>query len=74
MTLAHFFTSLPSFQMNIATFGGMLWYVIPMSVITINDIAAYMVGFFAGKTPLIKVFHLSTKLPFLSLTKLIITL
>jgi len=41
--------------MNVATLGGMLWYVIPMSVITINDIAAYMVGFFVGKTPLIKV-------------------
>jgi hypothetical protein len=26
-----------------------------MSVITINDIAAYMVGFFFGKTQLIKV-------------------
>ncbi len=41
--------------MNLATFSGMMWYVIPMSVITINDIAAYMVGFFVGKTPLIKV-------------------
>jgi len=40
---------------NLATFSGMIWYVVPMSVITINDIAAYMVGFFFGKTQLIKV-------------------
>ena len=26
----------------------------PMSIITINDIGAYMVGFFGGKTPLTK--------------------
>ena len=38
-----------------ATLSGMIWYVIPMSVITINDISAYMVGFFCGKTQLIKV-------------------
>lgn len=40
--------------MNMATLSGMIWYVVPMSVITINDIAAYMVGFFFGKTQLIK--------------------
>jgi CDP-diglyceride synthetase len=33
---------------------GLIWYVMPMSLITINDIGAYMVGFFGGKTPLIK--------------------
>jgi CDP-diglyceride synthetase len=33
---------------------GLIWYVMPMSLITINDIGAYMVGFFSGKTPLIK--------------------
>ena len=33
---------------------GLIWYVMPMSIITINDIGAYMVGFFGGKTPLTK--------------------
>jgi CDP-diglyceride synthetase len=41
--------------MNLATFSGLIWYVVPMSVITVNDIAAYMVGFFFGKTQLIRV-------------------
>ena len=43
------------FILSQATLSGMIWYVIPMSVITINDISAYMVGFFCGKTQLIKV-------------------
>ena len=30
-------------------------YVLPMSLITLNDIMAFYVGFFFGKTPLIKV-------------------
>ena len=49
------FLCIPGHMMNLATFSGMIWYVVPMSVITINDIAAYMVGFFFGKTQLIKV-------------------
>ena len=32
----------------------MIYYIIPVFVITINDICAYYVGFFFGKTPLIK--------------------
>ena len=32
-----------------------------MSLITINDIGAYMVGFFGGKTPLIKLSPKKTK-------------
>ena len=36
-------------------------YVMPMSLITINDIGAYMVGFFGGKTPLIKLSPKKTK-------------
>jgi len=32
---------------------GMVWYIFGMSIITINDIAAYMCGFFAGSRPLI---------------------
>ena len=31
----------------------MVWYIFSMSIITINDIAAYMCGFFFGSTPLI---------------------
>lgn len=48
------FLCIPGHLMNTATLSGMIWYVVPMSVITINDIAAYMVGFFFGKTPLIR--------------------
>ena len=33
----------------------MIFYIVPMIVITINDICAYYVGFLMGKTPLIKV-------------------
>jgi len=32
---------------------GMIWYIFSVSIITINDIAAYMCGFFFGNTPLI---------------------
>jgi len=32
---------------------GIVWYVFSMSIITVNDIAAYMFGFFMGSTPLI---------------------
>ena len=32
---------------------GMVWYIFAMSIITINDIAAYMCGFFFGSRPLI---------------------
>jgi phosphatidate cytidylyltransferase len=32
---------------------GMAWYIFAMSIITLNDIAAYMCGFFFGSRPLI---------------------
>ena len=48
------FFTIPAFLLNKATMSGLIWYVLPMSVITINDIGAYMVGFFGGRTPLIK--------------------
>jgi phosphatidate cytidylyltransferase len=32
---------------------GTAWYIFAMSIITINDIAAYMCGFFFGSRPLI---------------------
>lgn len=33
---------------------GMIWFIIPVGLIIINDIWAYLFGFFFGKTPLIK--------------------
>ena len=48
------YPSLGNFITAIAIMPGLIWYVMPMSLITINDIGAYMVGFFGGKTPLIK--------------------
>ena len=53
VTLA--FTVVPCHLLNVTMLrGGLLWYVLPMTLITLNDIAAYYVGFFFGKTPLIK--------------------
>ncbi|KAI3969683.1 hypothetical protein MKX01_020244 [Papaver californicum] len=35
-------------------FEGIFWFLLPVSLVAINDIAAYFFGFFFGKTPLIK--------------------
>lgn len=35
-------------------FEGLIWFVIPVSLIVTNDCMAYLFGFFFGKTPLIK--------------------
>ncbi|XP_024544214.1 phosphatidate cytidylyltransferase 1 [Selaginella moellendorffii] len=35
-------------------FEGIIWFLLPVSLIVINDIAAYLFGFFFGRTPLIK--------------------
>uniref|UniRef100_A0A7C8ZT41 Phosphatidate cytidylyltransferase n=1 Tax=Opuntia streptacantha TaxID=393608 RepID=A0A7C8ZT41_OPUST len=35
-------------------FEGIFWFLLPASLIVINDIAAYLCGFFFGRTPLIK--------------------
>ncbi|KAL3507714.1 hypothetical protein ACH5RR_033096 [Cinchona calisaya] len=35
-------------------FEGIFWFLLPASLIVINDIAAYFFGFFLGRTPLIK--------------------
>lgn len=35
-------------------FEGMIWFIVPVSMIICNDIMAYVFGFFFGKTPLIK--------------------
>jgi len=53
--------ALPGHLLNKAMLHGLMWYVLPMGIITINDIAAYMVGFFCGRTPLIKLSPKKTK-------------
>ncbi|XP_031260868.1 phosphatidate cytidylyltransferase 2-like [Pistacia vera] len=35
-------------------FEGIFWFLLPATLIVINDIAAYICGFFFGRTPLIK--------------------
>ncbi|XP_022242618.1 phosphatidate cytidylyltransferase, photoreceptor-specific-like isoform X2 [Limulus polyphemus] len=35
-------------------FEGMIWFIVPVSMIICNDLFAYVFGFFFGKTPLIK--------------------
>ncbi|KAG2684413.1 hypothetical protein I3760_10G076300 [Carya illinoinensis] len=35
-------------------FEGIIWFLLPATLIAINDIAAYVFGFFFGRTPLIK--------------------
>ncbi|KAK2161212.1 hypothetical protein LSH36_120g16054 [Paralvinella palmiformis] len=36
------------------TFEGLVWFLVPVSMIICNDIMAYLFGFFFGRTPLIK--------------------
>uniref|UniRef100_A0A8C2DGX3 Phosphatidate cytidylyltransferase n=3 Tax=Cyprinus carpio TaxID=7962 RepID=A0A8C2DGX3_CYPCA len=35
-------------------FEGMIWFIVPISIVICNDIMAYIFGFFFGRTPLIK--------------------
>ncbi|GLV39209.1 CDP-diacylglycerol synthase [Carabus blaptoides fortunei] len=35
-------------------FEGLIWFIVPVSMIVCNDVMAYVFGFFFGKTPLIK--------------------
>ncbi|XP_043269613.1 phosphatidate cytidylyltransferase, photoreceptor-specific [Venturia canescens] len=35
-------------------FEGLIWFIVPVSMIVINDVMAYVFGFFFGRTPLIK--------------------
>lgn len=35
-------------------FEGLIWFIVPVSMIVCNDIMAYVFGFFFGKTPLIQ--------------------
>ena len=54
--LCLFLVGVPGRMMNSSMLeGGLIFYVLPMTLITLNDIMAYYVGFFAGRTPLIKV-------------------
>lgn len=36
-------------------FEGIFWFLLPASLIAVNDVAAYFFGFFFGRTPLIKI-------------------
>lgn len=33
---------------------GLIWFIVPVSMIVCNDVMAYLFGFFFGRTPLIK--------------------
>ena len=35
-------------------FDGLIWFILPSSLVICNDIFAYFAGFFFGRTPLIK--------------------
>ncbi|KAJ3092543.1 hypothetical protein HK102_006096 [Quaeritorhiza haematococci] len=35
-------------------FEGLFWFVLPISIVVVNDIMAYIFGFFFGRTPLIQ--------------------
>ena len=35
-------------------FEALIWFILPILMVVINDVMAYMFGFFFGKTPLIK--------------------
>jgi len=35
-------------------FEGIIWFILPILMVVINDVMAYMFGFFLGRTPLIK--------------------
>lgn len=35
-------------------FEGLIWFIVPVSIVICNDIMAYLFGFFFGRTPLIK--------------------
>ncbi|KAI2664518.1 Phosphatidate cytidylyltransferase 1 [Labeo rohita] len=39
-------------------FEGMIWFIVPISIVICNDIMAYLFGFFFGRTPLIKFAYL----------------
>lgn len=45
----------PPYSINVIFFiSGLIWFIVPVSMIVCNDVMAYMFGFFFGRTPLIK--------------------
>jgi len=50
--MAILFLTAQAHLLNMTLRHGMVWYIFSMCIITINDIAAYMFGFFLGSTPL----------------------
>ena len=51
--MAVFFICIQAHLLNETIRHGLIWYVFSMTIITLNDIMAYMSGFFLGSTPLI---------------------
>jgi phosphatidate cytidylyltransferase len=51
--MAILFTTVQAYLVLQTLVYGTAWYIFAMSIITINDIAAYMCGFFVGSRPLI---------------------
>lgn len=47
------------------TYKGHFWFLIAVFAVTVNDIAAYLVGISMGKTPLIKISPKKTREGFL---------
>jgi phosphatidate cytidylyltransferase len=45
---------LPSSFFVALVFDGIAWFLLPTALVIVNDIAAYLAGFFLGRTPLIK--------------------
>ena len=35
-------------------FEGLIWFIMPIMMVVLNDVMAYMFGFFLGRTPLIQ--------------------
>lgn len=44
----------PPSSLIILIFQGLIWFIMPIMMVIINDVMAYMFGFFMGRTPLIK--------------------
>ena len=47
-------TPLLTFSHPSTPFQGLIWFIMPIMMVIINDVMAYMFGFFMGRTPLIQ--------------------